>query len=137
MYYSLHSKHPIAIAHVYYIEILQLIANRIAIMLVCYLAQTKTVIALIALYTVIALIALYTVIALIALYTVIALIALYTVIALIALYWPTLTNRNATTLVCYLAQSKTVIALISKHYITNCYNCSYNHSLSESFSAGY
>ena len=50
MYYSLHSKHPIAIAHVYYIEILQLIANRIAIMLVCYLAQTKTVIALIALY---------------------------------------------------------------------------------------
>ena len=110
MYYSLHSKHPIAIAHVYYIEILQLIANKIAIMLVCYLAQTKTVIAL---------------------------IALYTVIALIALYWPTLTNRNATTLVCYLAQSKTVIALISKHYITNCYNCSYNHSLSESFSAGY
>ena len=32
------------IARVYYIEILQLIANRNTITLVCYLAQTKTVI---------------------------------------------------------------------------------------------
>ena len=38
MYYSLQ------VAHVYYIEILQLIANRNIITLVCYLAQTTTVI---------------------------------------------------------------------------------------------